>query len=154
MIYHRPTAKIIYFNVFFLFLLVSGFRLSAQTDIAAGKTLFSNNCASCHNPIKDGTGPALQGVTQRVPDKAKLHAWIRNNAAVLASGDPYFVGLFNSRNKTPMNPFPSLTDADIENILAYVETYKAPVPVIGDPGDPNGKQNESSSSKKIIIFSH
>ena len=143
MIYHRPIAKNILFNAFFLLLLISGFSVSAQTDIAAGKTLFSNNCSSCHNPIKDGTGPALQGITSRVPDKAKLHAWIRNNQAVLASGDPYFTNLYNQRNKTAMNLFTSLSDADIDNIIGYVETYKAPVV---DPGTPNGKQDESDNS--------
>src|SRR5690349_19770629 len=102
MIYHRPTAKKLLAHIFFFYLLVSGFTLSAQTDIAAGKTLFSNNCSSCHHPIKDGTGPALQGVTERVPDKAKLHKWIHNSASVLAAGDPYFTALFNSRNKTAM----------------------------------------------------
>ncbi|MEP6726591.1 MAG: c-type cytochrome [Bacteroidota bacterium] len=143
MIYHRPIAKKIFFNTFFLLLLVSGFTVSAQTDIAAGKTLFSNNCSSCHNPIKDGTGPALQGVSARVPDKDKLHAWIKNNQAVLASGDPYFTKLYLDRNKTAMNLFTSLSDADIDNILAYVETYKAPV--AKGPEDPN-KQEDSDNS--------
>ena len=143
MIYHRPTAKKILFNTFFTVLLISGFTVSAQTDIAAGKALFANNCASCHNPIKDATGPALQGVTQRVPDKAKLHAWIRNNNAVRAAGDPYFTALYEKWQKTPMNQFTSLSDADIDNILAYVETYKAPV---ADPGTPTVKQGESDNS--------
>ena len=127
MIYHRSTAKKSFFNTFFLLFLLSGFTVSAQTDAAAGKELFANNCASCHHPLKDGTGPALQGVTERVPDRAKLHAWIKNNSAVLASGDPYFTQLYNSRNKAAMNLFTTLTDAQIDNILTYVETYKAPV---------------------------
>jgi hypothetical protein len=29
---------------------------------AAAETLFQQNCASCHNPIKDATGPALAGI--------------------------------------------------------------------------------------------
>ncbi|MEO5684108.1 MAG: c-type cytochrome [Chitinophagaceae bacterium] len=143
MIYHRPTAKKIFFNLFFLLLLVSGFTVSAQTDIAAGKTLFSANCASCHNPLKDGTGPALQGVSERVPDKAKLHAWIKNNNAVRAAGDPYFTALYNKWNKTAMNLFTGLSDAEIDNIIGYVETYKAPTV---DSGTPDGKQTESDNS--------
>lgn len=27
-----------------------------------GKVLFQNNCASCHHPLKDATGPALAGI--------------------------------------------------------------------------------------------
>jgi cytochrome c551/c552 len=91
-----------------------------------GKVLFQSNCASCHNPIKIVTGPALKGVTERVPDKKLLHDWIHNNNKVLASGNPYFTALFNQFNKTPMNIFPSLTDPEIDAILKYVEAYQAP----------------------------
>ena len=137
MIYHRPIAQKLLLNTLFLLLLLSGFTVSAQTDAVAGKELFTANCAACHHPLKDGTGPALQGVTDRVGDKTKLYSWIKNNASVLASGDPYFTKLYNSRNKAAMNLFTSLTDAQIGNILTYVETYKAPAapttPVGGQP---------------------
>jgi hypothetical protein len=72
------------------------------------------------------TGPALKGVTERVPDKNLLHEWIHNNQKVLASGNPYFVNLYNQYNKTPMNVFTSLSDADIDAILKYVETAQPP----------------------------
>lgn len=143
MIYHRPTAKKLLLNTLFLLLLVSGFNVSAQTDAVAGKELFTANCAACHHPVKDGTGPALKGVTDRVGDKTKLYAWIKNNASVLASGDPYFTKLYNSRNKAAMNLFTSLTDAQIGNILTYVETYKEPV--ISTP-TPGGQPVESDNS--------
>ena len=144
MIYHRKTAIKLFLNALFSVLLISGFTVNAQQDINAGKALFSSNCASCHNPLKDGTGPALHGVTERVPDRAKLHAWIKNNQAVLASGDPYFTKLFNERNKTPMNTFTSLSDADVDNILAYVESVK-PVEPKGPQG-PVDTQDESDNS--------
>src|SRR4051812_45356857 len=121
MIYHRSTTNNVLLYTLFLLFLISGFTATAQADLAAGKALFSNNCASCHNPLKDGTGPALHGITERVTDRTKLHAWIRNNQAVLASGDKYFNDLFNARGKTPMNLFPTLTDAEIDNIIGYVE---------------------------------
>ena len=145
MIYHRKTAIKIFLNALFSVLLISGFTVNAQQDINAGKALFSSNCASCHNPLKDGTGPALHGVTERVPDRAKLHAWIKNNQAVLASGDPYFTQLFNARNKTPMNTFTSLSDADVDNILAYVESVKEPPPP-GGGGSTTAVQDESDNS--------
>ena len=108
MIYHRQTAKKLLFQALFSLLLISGFTAICPTRSAAGKASFASNCASCHNPLKDSTGPALHGVTERVPDKAKLHAWIKNNKAVLASGDPYFTNVYNEYNKTPMNLFTSL----------------------------------------------
>ena len=147
MIYHRKTAKKFLFHAIFSVFLISGFTVNAQQDINAGKALFSSNCASCHNPLKDGTGPALHGVTERVPDRAKLHAWIKNNQAVLASGDPYFTKLFNDRNKTPMNTFTSLSDAEIDNILTYVESVRPPTGGGGEGTAPvTTAQDESDNS--------
>ncbi|MEP7277553.1 MAG: c-type cytochrome [Bacteroidota bacterium] len=152
MIYHRPTAKKILLHALFLLFLISGFTVSAQQDIAAGKALFSNNCAACHNPIKDGVGPALQGVTQRVPDKALLHAWIKNNQAVLASGNTYFTNLYNQHGKTAMNLFTSLTDAEIDNILGYVETYKAPAAPKNEDGGNKQTDNDNSLLYGILTL--
>jgi hypothetical protein len=147
MIHHRPIAKKIFFSLVFLTIFSLGFTVSAQED---GKTLFANNCAACHNPIKDGTGPALQGISQRVPDKKKLYAWIRNNNAVLATGDPYFTKLFNERNKTPMNLFTGLTDVQIDAILNYVETFKPPV--VEGPTGPAAPAGDNSLLYGILTL--
>ena len=119
---HRPIVRSLIFSILLPTLVLLGNTSFAQD----GKALFQSNCASCHSPIKVITGPALKGVTERVPDKALLHAWIKNNQKVLATGNPYFTKLFNDFNKTPMNVFEgSLTDKDIDAILSYVENYKA-----------------------------
>jgi hypothetical protein len=89
------------------------------------------------------TGPALKGVTDRVPDKKLLHDWIRNNQKVLASGNPYFNGLYNQYNKTAMNLFPTLTDGEIDAILKYVETYQVP----GNTGAGGATTGEDAASK-------
>jgi mono/diheme cytochrome c family protein/cytochrome c553 len=121
---YRPIVRALLFSILLPTLVLLGNTSYAQD----GKALFQSNCASCHSPIKVITGPALKGVTERVPDKSLLHAWIKNNQKVLASGNPYFTKLFNEFNKTPMNVFEgSLTDKDIDAILSYVENYKAPV---------------------------
>jgi cytochrome c551/c552 len=139
---------------------ISAFRISCSFLLAAfllfsvnisfaqdGKALFQSDCASCHNPIKQVTGPALKGITSRVPDQKLLHAWIRNNSAVLASGNKYFNDLYNQFSKTPMNTFPQLTDAEIDAILKYIETYPEPGPGAGkgpvDMGKPADDSNNS-----------
>ena len=86
MINQRPIVKILLFSILLSTLIPAGNNLYAQD----GKALFQSDCASCHNPIKDGTGPALKGVSERVPDKALLHAWVHNNQNVLKTGNPYF----------------------------------------------------------------
>lgn len=121
-----------------------GFTGYAQ-DAAKGKALFQTNCASCHNPVKVVLGPALKGVEERVPDKKLLHDWIRNNKAVLASGNPYFTALYNQYNKTQMNTFPTMTDQEITDILKYVEDFKVEAaPTGGTEG--GGAQKEDGDS--------
>ncbi len=111
-----------------------------------GKTLFQTNCAGCHAVNKKVTGPALAGVEDRWPDKAKLHAWIRNNAAVLKSGDKYANDLFVEYNKTPMQLFPSLTDKDIDAILGYIKSVPAPTAAAPAAGAAAGQGEEGDNT--------
>jgi cytochrome c551/c552 len=119
--HYRLIAKRSYFSFLLIILIAFGNRLQAQD----GKALFQSNCASCHNPIKVVTGPALKGVSERVPDKKLLHAWIHNNNKVLSSGNKYFTDLY-AQYKTPMNVFENLSDAEIDAIIKYVESYEPP----------------------------
>ena len=90
--------------------------------------MFKSNCASCHNPNSDGTGPALKGVDVkwRVAGSYKgksgdqwLKIWIRNWHDVVDSGYKYGIEMANSR-PAQMNVFPYLTDQQIDDILFYV----------------------------------
>ena len=107
-----------------VFILLNSFQTFAAPD---GKALFQANCASCHNPLKDATGPALKGVTGRVPNKEWIYKWIKNSASVIASGDKYANDLYNKWNKTAMTAFPSLSNEEIDAIVKYVDDYQAPV---------------------------
>lgn len=100
--------------------------MSVAAKAQDGKALFSANCASCHAVHKKLTGPALAGVEDRWPNKENLHAWIRNSAAFLKTGDPYANALYNEFNKTAMNAFPNLKTEEIDAILAYIKTVPAP----------------------------
>ncbi len=94
-----------------------------------GRTLFRSNCASCHNPKADGTGPPLIGVTARwktagdyrgKPGEQWLHLWIKNWHEPVDSNYKYAVDMANSRI-AQMNSFSNLSDEDINKILEYVE---------------------------------
>ncbi|MDZ4793220.1 MAG: hypothetical protein SGI83_02990 [Bacteroidota bacterium] len=56
-----------------------------NVSLSKGKSLFLSKCASCHNLLKEGTGPALFGFEQRGfwSNRAKLYAWIRNPSAFM-----------------------------------------------------------------------
>lgn len=132
--------------------LVSSISVARAADPGAGKTLFQQQCASCHNVHKKLTGPALAGVEERWPDKKLLHQWIRNSASVLATGDKYANDLFNQYNKLPMTAFPGLKDEDIDNILAYIaaeETKAAAGPK--ETGAEAGAAAEDSGGNSLLF---
>jgi len=91
-----------------------------------GKALFQSNCASCHNPLKDATGPALKGVDARVPSKEWLYSWIKNSASVISSGDKYANDIYAKWNKTAMTAFPNLSNEEIDAIITYVNSVEPP----------------------------
>ncbi|WP_346316801.1 c-type cytochrome [Chitinophaga sp. YIM B06452] len=133
--------------------LVSSFSVARAADPAAGKALFQQNCASCHNVHKKLTGPALAGVEDRWADKKLLHSWIRNSAAVLKTGDKYANDLFNQYNKLPMTAFPALTDANIDDILAYISAEGAK-PAGGDKaaaGATAGEEGKEEGGNSLLF---
>lgn len=102
---------------------------TGNTIMDAGKTLFISNCAACHNKnMKDNlTGPALgyvQNSWSEYPPE-DLYQWIRNSQALVEAGHPRAKALWKEWSPTVMTPFPSLSDADIEAILAYIDAVYA-----------------------------
>ena len=138
----RSLAKIV---SIFLFITLSS-SIGNQLNAQDGKALFSQNCASCHAVNKNLTGPALAGVEDRWSEKKNLYAWIKNSAAYLKTGDPYATKLYNDYNKTAMNLFPSLTDQDIDAILAYIKTVPAvgAAPVAGAAAEAPKEDSDST----------
>jgi mono/diheme cytochrome c family protein len=88
-----------------------------------GKQLFLLYCATCHHPTNMGTGPALKGAIDRIPNKDWIYAWIKNPAAVLASNDAYAVALCAKWTPAIMTAFPNLSNIQIDEITAYIESY-------------------------------
>lgn len=86
----------------------------------AGRRLFWQACATCHGITKATVGPPLFGSMERAPDTASFYAFIRNNQAVLKSGNAYYRALFDQYLKMPMNVFPELTNKDIDQLMDYV----------------------------------
>lgn len=117
-----------------------------QANAQDGKALFQANCASCHNPIKDATGPALQGITGRAPSTEWIHKWVKNSAALIASGDKYANGIYTKWNKTAMTAFPNLKEEEIDAIVKYVEEYKPPTttPAGGDTASSTAKESDNT----------
>jgi cytochrome c551/c552 len=130
--------------IVFVLSLVSFIKVSAQD----GKALFNNNCASCHNPSKDMTGPKLGDVLERDPyngDMSKIVHWVQNVDKLLAT-DPYYKGLM-AKYGARMTPFPSLSEKDIAAIIDYTAKAATPTTTVD-----NGPKPPETGNKNWVIF--
>ncbi len=123
----------------------------AAGDPVQGKALFNANCAACHKLDAKMTGPALRGVSAK-HDKQWLYKWIKNSSAMVASGDAEALKIYNEYNKSVMTAFTQLSNADIDNIIAYTD---APAPVAEKASLPTGGNQTASSggglSNELIL---
>ena len=129
-IYRNQISKIsgISLAVFLLFsisLIAQDESASAGAgDAAKGKTLFNQNCAACHSLTRKMTGPALADVEARLSedeglDREWLYTWIKNSPGMIKSGDAYANKIYAEYAQAPMTAFPTLSNTDIDDILAY-----------------------------------
>jgi len=114
---------------------------SANSEVLnSGRILFNANCASCHNPIKEATGPPLAFLDKR-RDKEWLYRFIHDCTRVIAGDDlvatnygnhdttdmleyldhGYAMCIYNYYNKTQMTSFPNLTRNEVNAIFEYVD---------------------------------
>ena len=89
MFHSHPLTKksTLLFSLLFTFFSI---KISAQD----GQALFQSRCASCHHPLKAGTGPALKDLESRGKwaDHNEILKWVHNPAGYMAE-DPYTQGL-------------------------------------------------------------
>lgn len=110
------------------------FGLEISTDaslILKGRTIFEQQCSTCHNFNEDAIGPNLSGLTRQV-ETQWIRDFIKNPAAAIEAKDPRAVELL-AKYKTQMPGFPALTDQDIDALLSYMHTFETlPIPISGD----------------------
>jgi mono/diheme cytochrome c family protein len=147
MISHRSIAKTILFSTLICLGAFFGNNAAAQD----GKALFNTNCANCHKLDQKMTGPALMGVEERWGgDRKKLHAWIKNSAAFLKTGDEYANKLYIEYNKSAMNAFEGvLDDKQIDAILDYIK--KGPEVAKTPTGTPNPNEKGAESDNTLLF---
>lgn len=140
-----------------LFTITSLASLFAEGNVDNGKKLFKDNCARCHYITdKKFVGPGLKDVRSRWDDEANLYSWIKNNADLRASGNKYANQIFDEFSGSLMPNFP-LTDAEIGDILAYIDAGEPKTDVVvdpnapKDPSQPEGKGGMSQSTLMLIL---
>ncbi len=132
-----------------------------EAMIENGKTLFKAQCASCHNPLKDGTGPKLKGVTaiwegygdyQGKTGREWLVTWIINWNEAVDAGYPRALEV-KDWSPTQMNVFTGkLSESDVDDILAYVENYEPPAPIVADGGEGGAAGADSGLLRSLLII--
>lgn len=164
-LYRNQLSKFLGVNLIAAMLFsVSLFSQSENADPAKGKQIFNQNCASCHSLDRKGTGPALRNVESRLEeeglDREWIYAWVKNSSGVIKSGDSYANKIFAEYNNTAMTAFPTLSNEDIDNILAYTSAVEekpasaASVPVAGggEAGSNSGVSNEVILGALALVF--
>ena len=159
--YRNQISKVL--GISLVVFLLSSISLFAQDEEASagdavkGKALFNQNCAACHSLNRKMTGPALAKVESRLAedeglDKEWIYAWVKNSSGVIKSGDSYANKIYGEYNQSAMTAFPTLSNADIDNILAYTAAEPAtPKVVAGAPLAPGDGGGESGMSNNIIL---
>ena len=117
----------LYFSILF-FALIS-FNASAQD----GKALFKQNCASCHQPAKDGTGPALKGAKAKWEANGDdIYAWIKNPQAQYDNGVKSALAIqYMPGGMAGIN----ISNEEADAIFEYVDTWEPPVKIDDGPKD-------------------
>jgi cytochrome c551/c552 len=118
---YRKIFNRIFTSIFLVVLL----SINTQSLAADGAALFKANCASCHKPDKDFTGPALKGWKDRVPAGDWIYKWV-NNSGDLRESEPYAKALFAKWNKVQMTAFTALKKDEIDAIMKYVDDWAPP----------------------------
>ncbi len=102
------------------FLMLFSPQLSFGQD---GEALFKANCSSCHKPDVKYVGPPLKGAREREPEKGWVYKWV-HNATAMAMTDPYASKLREEAGGVVMTSFPDLTNAQIDAILNWADSFQ------------------------------
>lgn len=131
---------------------------SFAQDAKAGEKIFKANCGACHAWDKKVSGPALQGVVDRVQPgtygdvDSWLKAWIKDNAKVRAGGDAYGNQVY-AQFKSPMTAFGFLSDAQMNDLVSFLHVGpSAPVAKVDGPPTTPGEVVEDSDRDLWLII--
>ena len=115
---YRKIFNRIFASIFLVVLLVS---LTNNLSLQDGEALFKANCASCHKPDKDFTGPALKGWKDRIPGGDWIYKWVHNPAAMISKMILMQKHYLINGSQPIMTPFPQLKNEEIDAIMNYVD---------------------------------
>jgi mono/diheme cytochrome c family protein len=98
-------------------------------DAAAGKTLFTTNCASCHGDSGKGDGPVGAALQPPPRDFTKAEFKFDTDGDGKPGTDADLKGVITQGagafgGSPLMAPWPTLSDADVANVIAHIRSLK------------------------------
>jgi mono/diheme cytochrome c family protein len=98
-------------------------------DAAAGKVTFDTNCMTCHGMTGAGDGPLAVALDPKPRDLStgSFKFDTDSDGAIGTDTDLKNVitqGAMAFGGSALMAPWPSLADADVDNLIAYIRTLK------------------------------
>jgi len=146
--YHVASWLVLFFAISMI-----SFDASGQ-----GEALFKSKCATCHQPLKNSTGPKLYQVRDKWASggakEGSIYTWV-NNWQTAAASDPYAAEV-SKWSPTAMSAFPDLKKEDIDAIFDWVDTQQEATNNTGGtaeemtPGSKEGEEGEEEGSLSWI----
>jgi mono/diheme cytochrome c family protein len=146
--YHVASWLVLFFAISMI-----SFDASGQ-----GEALFKSKCATCHQPLKNSTGPKLYQVRDKWASggakEGSIYTWV-NNWQTAAASDPYAAEV-SKWSPTAMSAFPDLKKEDIDAIFDWVDTQQEAANNTGGtaeemtPGSKEGEEGEEEGSLSWI----
>ena len=154
------SKTILYFAFFFLTLVP--YYSNAQVDylighdIKKGEELYKANCTSCHKLGDEKKarliGPGLNPEIFEEYTEEWLISWIKNSSALIESGDEQAIAIFEEYNQSVMTAFPTFSDDDVRDILAYIENPPVEEVSIVEVLDVEEVQEESINTQSLLLI--
>jgi len=92
---------------------------SVKVKATDGKTLYELRCKACHDPQKDGYGPAVINFSKN-RSNVWLFNWIKDAQKLIDAGDKDAVTIFKKWGNKPHFPQTQLSDEQIQAIIKYL----------------------------------
>lgn len=113
-------------KILILFLLISSFGYGQ--DFEKGKTIFEQNCSSCHKMDAKMIGPPLQN-TVETQGREWTQKWIYNSQLLIEQGDAHAKEIYNEYNQMAMPSYSWLAEDELSAVIDYLEGWKTNQPV-------------------------
>ncbi len=92
---------------------------SREESMVKVPDVFKAKCATCHTKYKDGTGPQLFQVEQRLPDSTYFEKFVRSQNRLIKKKDKYTIAITESRVTDFIHEFKEITPSEMREMRKY-----------------------------------